>query len=786
MAKKPPSTKKRKKTATKRRRKTGTSIWARVGSGIKRHRAKLISLLLLFGLAGVISLVYLDQTIKTKFEGNRWAIPARLYGRALELYPGAPISQKQFQTELQFLGYSKVPSTRKSGSWSQNGNRIVVRTRDFDFWDGRQYGRYLDLSFSPNGLSAIKGNDGRSIALVRMEAPEIGSIHPTHNEDRVLVKHSELPNMLVRILMEMEDRDFRDHFGVDPKAIARAIWANITAGKMVQGGSTLTQQLVKNFYLTSERTLRRKLVEAVMALLLDARYSKDEILEAYANEIYLGQDGNRAIHGFGLASLFYFNRPLNELDLPKMALMVGLVRGPSYYDPRRHPKRAKERRDLVLDVLFQRGVIDKAQRDAAVKTGLGVTSKGNELAGSYYAFLDLVRRQLQRDYRDEDLASEGLRIFTTLDPWAQKQAEMAVTERLGRLEKDYKLPRGKLEAAAIIAGVEGGEVLAVVGGRNQRFAGFNRALDAVRPIGSLVKPAIYLTALKYGGSYTVTTTLEDAPLSITTPNGKVWQPSNYDGQSHGEVPLYEALAKSYNLASVRLGMDLGMRRVADTIKALGIEREFNVFPSMFLGALSVSPIEVTQFYQTLAAGGFRSPLRAIREVLTPDGKTLQRYPLTVKQAVPAEAAYLLNWSLQQVVKQGTGRRLAKYISTDKKIAGKTGTTNNLRDSWFAGFSADKVAVVWVGRDDNKPAKLTGSSGALEVWGDMMGRLPLATGDQVKPEQVVQVLLDNENFLLADQNCGDTDVYPFIIGTEPTRESPCVGGGFGQFLRGLLK
>ncbi len=762
------------------------SFWKRISAGIGRHRTKLVALLLLFSLAGVVYLVYLDQSIKTKFDGNRWAIPARIYARALELYPGAPVSQKQFQAELQLLGYRKVASSKKSGTWSLNGNRIVVRTRDFDFWDGRSHGKYLDLRFSANGLASITDHAGRSVALVRMEAPEIGSIHPTHNEDRVLVKRSELPKMLVRTLMEVEDRDFYDHFGVDPKAILRAIWANITAGRMVQGGSTLTQQLVKNFYLTSERTLRRKLNEAVMALLLDTRYSKDEILEAYANEIYLGQDGNRAIHGFGLASHFYFNRPLNELDLPKLALMVGLVRGPSYYDPRRHPKRAKQRRDLVIDILLKRGVINKSQRDAAIKSDLGVTSKGSGVSSSYYAFLDLVRRQLRRDYRDEDLASEGLRIFSTLDPWAQKQAEQAVTGRLEILEKGHRLPRGKLEAAAIIADVEGGEVLAVVGGRDHRFAGFNRALDAVRPIGSLVKPAIYLTALNYGGSYTVTTMLEDAPLSITTPNGKVWQPSNYDGMSHGEVPLYEALAKSYNLATVRLGMDLGLRRVANTIKALGIERKFDVFPSMFLGALSVSPIEVTQFYQTLAAGGFRSPLRAIREVLTPDGKTLQRYPLTVKQAVQAEPTYLLNWSLQQVVKQGTGRRLAKYISADKNIAGKTGTTNNLRDSWFAGYSADKVAVVWVGRDDNKPAKLTGSSGALEVWGDMMGRLPLATGDQVKPEQVIQVLLDRENLQLADQNCGNTEIYPFIMGTEPTQSSPCVGGGFGQFLRGLIR
>jgi penicillin-binding protein 1B len=784
MAKKPTS--RRKNSAGKKGRKGKSSIWNKISAALGRHKAKLIALLLLFSLVGLVYLVYLDQTIKTKFEGNRWAIPARIYGRALELYPGAPVSQKQFLAELKLLGYSKVASSKKSGTWSQKGNRILVRTRDFEFWDGKRIGKYLDIKFTTNGLASITDHAGRSVALVRMEAPEIASIHPTHNEDRVLVKSSELPKALVRILMEIEDRDFFNHHGVDPKAIIRAVWANISAGKTVQGGSTLTQQLVKNFYLTSERTLKRKMVEAAMALVLDARYSKDEILEAYANEIYLGQDGSRAIHGFGLASHFYFNRPLNELDLPKLALMVGLVRGPSYYDPRRHPKRAKQRRDLVIDILHQRGAITKNQRDLAIGTGLGVTAKGNKLSGSYHAFLDLVRRQLQRDYRDEDLASEGLRIFSTLDPWAQKQAELAVTGRLAILEKSNRLPRGKLEAAAVIAGVEGGEVLAIVGGRDPKFAGFNRALDAVRPIGSLVKPAIYLTALNYGGSYTVTTLLEDAPLSITTPGGKVWQPSNYDGMPHGEVPLYEALAKSYNLATVRLGMDLGLKQVANTIRSLGIERKFNVFPSMFLGALSVSPIEVTQYYQTLAAGGFRSPLRAIREVLTPDGETLQRYPLTVKQAVAPEPAYLINWNLQQVVKQGTGRRLAKYISAEKNIAGKTGTTNNLRDSWFAGYSADKVAVVWVGRDDNKPARLTGSSGALEVWGDMMGRLPLAKGNLVQPEQVVQVLLDRENLLLADQGCGNTEVYPFIMGTEPTQSSPCVEGGFGQFLRGLLR
>jgi penicillin-binding protein 1B len=786
MAKRPAATKSSRKSPIKKTRSNRGKKRRVKSPGSRSFRVMLVALLLLFSLVGVVYLAYLDQTVKSKFEGKRWAVPARIYGRAMELYPGANISQAQFQAELKRLGYRKVASSKQSGTWSQNGGRIVVGTRDFDFWDGTQTGSYLDLDFSGEKLISIKDISGGSKTLVRMEAPEIGSIYPTHNEDRVLVKRSDLPNMLVRALIEVEDRSFDTHYGVDPKAIFRAMWVNLTAGRMVQGGSTLTQQLVKNFYLTNERTFRRKANEALMALLLDARYSKGEILEAYANEIYLGQDGNRAIHGFGLASYFYFNRPLKELDLPRLALLVALVRGPSYYDPRRHPKRARKRRDMVLDILHDHGFINDKQKRVAVSAGLGVSAKGRNTRGRYHAFLDLVRRQLRRDYREEDLSSEGLRIFTTLDPWAQTQAEEAVSERLNWLEKGYKMPRDQLEGAAIIADVEAGEVLAVVGGRHRDVAGFNRALDAIRPIGSLVKPAVYLTALMTPDRYTLMSQLDDSPLTIKSQGGKNWTPSNYDKQSHGEIPLHEALTKSYNQATVRLGMDLGLRKVSRTLKALGIDRPINLFPSMLLGSISLSPIEVTQVYQTLAAGGFRSPLRAIREVLTADGKSLQRYPLTVKQAVPAAPVYLLNWNLRQVVQQGTARRLAKYLPAEQKIAGKTGTTNDLRDSWFAGFSADKVAVVWVGRDDNKSAGLTGSSGALEVWGDMMGRLPLASGDQVKPEHVVQVLVDTENGLLADENCNATGIYPFIIGSEPIESSPCVSGGFGRFIRRIFK
>jgi penicillin-binding protein 1B len=710
-----------------------------------------------------------------KFEGKRWAVPARIFGRPLELYPGAAVGPQQLVAELRRLGYRRVRQTDMSATWSYNAEHYRVRTRSFRFWDGEQPAEDLDIRFSGNRLHSLKDGAGRNLALARLEAPEIGSIYPAHNEDRVLVKRDELPEVLVQALIEVEDRSYYSHHGVDPKAIVRALWANIRAGGVVQGGSTLTQQLVKNFYLNRERTLWRKSNEAAMALMLDAHYTKDDILEAYANEIYLGQDGSRAVHGFGLASHFYFNRPLNELDLPKLALLVALVRGPSYYDPRRHPERARNRRDLVLEILQQQGHITKNQRLLASRAPLGVTGKEKRGSGSYPALLDLVRRQLHRDYREEDLTSEGLRIFTTLDPWVQDQAEQAMSERLEKLEKQYRLPEGKLEGAAVVVGSENGEILAVVGGRNPRFAGFNRALDAVRPIGSLVKPAVYLTALGQPQEYSLVSPLEDTPVSIQSEGGTIWSPSNYDKQSHGEVLLHDALTHSYNLATVRLGMDVGLEDVASTLRDLGVHRPVQPFPSLLLGAISLSPLEVAQVYQTLAAGGFRSPLRAIRTVQTDDGQALQRYPLTVKQAVSPETVYLLNSNLQEVVRRGTGRGLNAFLSPDFNVAAKTGTTDDLRDSWFAGFTGDKVAVVWVGRDDNQPAELTGASGALKVWGDMMRRLHPTPLILVQPEKVEMISIDAATGLRGGGLCSDVRQYPFIIGSAPTDHAACAGG-----------
>ena len=762
-----------KRKKTKRRSRKKKSSWL---------RRWLIKTSLLFCLVIAGYTIYLDYVVRHEFSGKRWAVPARVYGRPLELYSGATLTTDQLLSELKRLGYTNVRYPRQAGSYSRNGSRFLVHTRPFVFWDGKAPGQILDLQFSGRQITSLKTVSGKGVGLARLDAPPVGSIYPAHNEDRVLVKRSELPEKLVQALIAVEDRNFYHHFGVDARAIARAMWANLRARSVVQGGSTLTQQLVKNFFLTRERSLWRKANEAVMALLLERRYRKDEILEAYANEIYLGQDGERAIHGFGLASHFYFKRPLHELDLPRLALLVALVRGPSYYDPRRHPERAKKRRRLVLNIMRDQGLITHQEARHAAAAPLGVTGAKGGRTARFPAFMDLVRRQLHRDYREEDLNSEGLRIFTTLDPWIQQQAEKALATQLKHLGSS----ENKLESAAVIAGSQSGEVLAVLGGRVPGFAGFNRALDALRPIGSLVKPAVYLAALMQPERYNLLTPLEDEPLSVKSRNGDIWTPKNYDNRAHGIVPLHQALARSYNMATVRLGISVGLDQVASRLQDLGLKRPVKIYPSMLLGAISLTPLEVTQLYQTLAAGGFYSPLRAIREVLTTEGQPLQRYPLTVKQALPADAVYLVNQVLQEVVQSGTGRALAHYISPQMNLAGKTGTTDDLRDSWFAGFSGDKVAVVWVGRDDNRPAGLSGSTGALRVWGNIMQRIQPMALDLLPPESIEVVWVDPASGLRAAAHCRGAIQVPYIVGFSPNEPASCLSKSNGSIFSDLLE
>lgn len=748
--------------------------------GILRHPRLWLTLLILALLLSAYVL-YLDRQVRSQFEGKRWALPAHVYARPLELFPNQALSQAQFRAELDLLGYRPVSRPMTAGSYTQSGGAFVLVTRPFQFWDGSEPSRKLRLEFADGKLLGIwQAQTGDAIDLVRLEPALIGNIYPTHagnakNEDRVLVKLSEVPPLLISALLAVEDREFYSHHGISPRSIARAMLANLQAGRTVQGGSTLTQQLVKNFFLSNERTLWRKFNEAIMALLLEWHYDKDEILEAYINEIYLGQDGRRAIHGFGLASQFYFGQSLQKLQPQQIALLVALVKGPSYYDPRRRPLRARERRDLVLQLLNQQGKLSATRYARAVEQPLQVVAQNSTRVSRVPAFIDLVRRQLRRDYSETDLNSEGLRIFTTLDPVTQHKAEQTLSLQLERLQRQGA--DADLQGASVVVDVDNGEVLAVVGGRDPRFAGFNRALDAVRPVGSLIKPAVYLTALMQPQHYTLATLLDDGPLEVDLGGGNLWQPQNFDHQSHGvqnHVLLYDALANSYNLATARLGLELGVPAVIDTLRGLGIQRPVRDYPALLLGAVSLSPLEVAQMYHTLAAGGFRTPLRAIRAVLTAQGQPLQRYPLTVTPAFDSQSIFLINTALRGVVEEGTGRTVQSRLPDDLVVAGKTGTTDDLRDSWFAGFGGNRLAVVWLGLDDNRPAGLTGARGALRVWGDLMSRLAVHSLSTLPPEGITLDWIDHSTGLRVEADCPQGVSLPFITGSEPQQMTPCEG------------
>ena len=664
----------------------------------RRFRIPILPLLS-FALVGLISILFyamsLDVEVRAKFEGTRWEVPSRVFARPLDLYAGEALSIQDLLLELKQLRY-KNSLIDVPGNYFRRDASVYIYMRPFKFPDESVNATRLRVDFEEGKIKNVINRDTLQVVdLWRLEPVFIGGIYPKRSEDRVLVKLDEVPKTLTDTLIAVEDRDFYHHFGIAPLSILRALIANIQAGRRVQGGSTLTQQLVKNFYLTDEKTISRKLNEAIMALLLELHYSKNEILQAYLNEVYLGQDGRRAIHGFGLAAQFYFDKSIQNLDARQCALLVGLVKGASYYDPRRFPKRALVRRQVVQKIQLEQGIITDRQYKAQVNEALGVSKNKPSGISPYPYFLDLVKRQLKRDYSSKDLKTAGLRLFTSLDPIVQSKAEKAIKARLKSLEKRQNLPPDTLQVAAMITNPGTGEVRALIGGRNFRRAGFNRALDASRQIGSLIKPIVYLTALQQSEKYYLNTLIPDEPVEIPLENGENWTPENYDKQYHGKVSLTAALADSYNVATVNLGMNVGLERVIANAHRLGIKSDIKAYPAILLGATQFSLYEITQAYQTIASEGFKTPIRSIKTVTTGSGESLVRYPLTVEQVIKPEYAYLVLNAMKAVMTHGTGKSVYWHIPKDFTIAGKTGTTNDYRDSWFAGLTGDNLTVIWV-------------------------------------------------------------------------------------------
>ncbi|MCK7260264.1 MULTISPECIES: bifunctional glycosyl transferase/transpeptidase [Enterobacter] len=705
----------------------------------------LLKLFIVFVVLMAIYGVYLDQKIRSRIDGKVWQLPAAVYGRMVNLEPDMSITKNEMVKLLEATQYRQVSKMTRPGEFTVQANSIEMIRRPFDFPDSKEGQVRARLTFDGDRLDTIENMDNnRQFGFFRLDPRLITMLSSANGEQRLFVARNGFPDLLVDTLLATEDRHFYEHDGISLYSIGRAVLANLTAGRTVQGASTLTQQLVKNLFLSSERSYWRKANEAYMAVLMDARYSKDRILELYMNEVYLGQSGDNEIRGFPLASLYYFGRPVEELSLDQQALLVGMVKGASIYNPWRNPKLALERRNLVLRLLQQQQVIDQELYDMLSARPLGVQPRGGVISPQP-AFMQLVRQELQSKLGDKVKDLSGVKIFTTFDSVAQDAAEKAAVEGIPALKKQRKL--SDLETAMVVVDRNTGEVRAMVGGAEPQFAGYNRAMQARRSIGSLAKPATYLTALSQPNQYRLNTWIADAPISLRQPNGQVWSPQNDDKQFSGQVMLVDALTRSMNVPTVNLGMSLGLPAIVDTWQKLGVAKDqLHPVPAMILGALNLTPIEVAQAFQTIASGGNRAPLSALRSVIAEDGSVLYQSFPQAERAVPAQAAYMTLWTMQQVVQRGTGRQLgAKYPGLH--LAGKTGTTNNNVDTWFAGIDGREVVITWVGRDNNQPTKLYGASGAMSIYQRYLANQSPVPLNLVAPEDIVDMGVDSSgNFV----------------------------------------
>ncbi|MBF7073737.1 penicillin-binding protein 1B [Glaciecola sp. MH2013] len=731
------------------------------------------------GLAAIVAyFIYVDAQVQQRFEGNKWQVPAQIFARPLVLHEKQEITPKELIDELTLLGYRKVTNATHTGEYHVHANQLRVKRRAFDYPGGYEPERDIRIQWQGDRISSIMfmanaqtGGRNQKTLMTKLEPWLVSRMVNGLDEDRMLVDSDDIPYLLQKALVIVEDRDFYEHYGIAPTSIIRAFFANIIAGKTVQGGSTLTQQLAKNFFLTRERSYIRKAKEAVMALVIDFRYSKEEILNAYINEVFLGQNGSVAVHGFGLASHFYFDKPLPELSVPEIATLVGLVKGPSYYSPTKYAERTLERRNLVLRLLFEANELERNEYERYVATSLNISKSKSLASGKHPAFMDKVRNELNMVVSKASERLSGVKVYTTLDINAQRRAEAALVEKVESISNSRNQPN--LDAAMVVSDVKSGEIRAIVGGKDTTFKGFNRALHAQRPIGSLVKPAVYLAALENPEKYNLATMLDDVPVKMRSTGGKTWEPLNADKEFRGKVALIEALTKSYNVPSVKLGMAVGLGQVAYTINRLGIEKDIEEVPALTLGAIDLSPLQVNQMYQTLANNGVLSHLHTLTAVSSSDNELIYIRDVENEERVDESATYLINYALHKVTLEGTAKAIRQRFPTIN-MAGKTGTTNDYRDSWFAGFDRNLVTSIWMGADDNQPINLSGASGAMQVF--------IAFQDKQAPKNLARRFpstlgiahFDASTGALSAPGCGDILSVPAILSALESSSQPCNG------------
>ncbi len=731
----------------------------------------LVLVLLVVALAAWV--VVLERQVTAKWEGRKWNLPSRVYSDAYLLYPGRRIDAEDFETRLRRLGYlEQAGGVDDPGEYASEESEWLVYLHAFAYPDGANPPLPIRIEMRGGTIGSLThGRTGETLSSAALEPEVIGVIFDQHMEDRTPVDLQEVPLHVVDAILAVEDARYYAHPGIDPIRIVGAALANVRARETTQGGSTITQQLVKNYYLSAERTYERKIKEALMAAILEFKYSKREILEAYLNEIYFGQRGASSIMGIEEASQHYFGKSVREIDLAEAATLAGLIRDPRRYNPTQSPDVARERRDLVLALMHDQERITDDQLARARNAPLAVRQRDARVNDAPF-FVDYVLRELADRYPRRLLQSQGLRIFTTLDMGQQIAAREALIEGLAHLEEGYpRLARrkGELEGAVVVLDPQTGFVRAMVGGRDYQDSQFNRAEQARRQPGSTFKPFVYLTAFLTPGRWSPASTIEDVPFEIVSA-GQTWSPENYDQTYHGTVTLRNALSQSMNVATSRLALSVGLSRVTRTAKEAGIESRLRPLPSLALGAFEVSPLELASAYATLANGGIRTQPLSILAAVDDGGEVVQHREVSMDRVLPADAVYLVNDMLKDVFDTGTARR-ARALGYGGRAAGKTGTTNDTRDAWFVGYTTEMVALVWVGYDDNSPLGLHGDRAALPIWVEFMKRS--GYGDRSPafpaPRNIVLVEVDPETGELAGPGCPTTRFEVFVAGTEPQRQ-----------------
>jgi len=756
-------------------------------SGIKdflwRHSAG-IAFLVMVGF--VLFLAYVGYTyavITKKFDSSRrWDLPSRIYSDATPIVPGMTIPRSLLEPKLNHVGYHEVAArVTNPGEYRYAGGTLEIYLQNFEYPDIEFRALAVAIEMDGGTVRAIKRlDDGAALRGIRIEPELITSIYNNEMEDRLPVSLDSVPKFVSEAIIATEDRNFYHHEGISIRGTLGALITDIRSRSLSHGGSTLTQQLIKNFYLNPERTWGRKGHEAVMALLLEARYSKREILEAYLNEIYLGQNGAVQISGVEQASQVYFGKHVTYLTLPEAATLAGIVRSPNVLSPLSHPDRAKGRRDTVLQLMKEQGFITPEQYEQAVASPL-TTTRFPKTSRSAPFFVDLVLKQLKETYPETQLRTEGLRVFTTLDTIMQRSAEQSLDSGIESLNKHYSYLRNSptpLEGVILTIQPGTGYVKALVGGRNYSKTQFNRAIQARRQPGSLFKPFVYATAMdpaRGQQAFTAATVLDDSPISVRSGNA-VWTPQNYDLKYHGQVTVREALAHSYNIPAVRAAMNAGVPNVIKTASTIGIESHLEPYPSVSLGSFEVTPLEIAFAYSAFANLGVKAEPISILAVSTREGKLLESREVKMKRVAAASVSYVMNDVLKDVFNYGTAGK-SRLLGFQRPFAGKTGTTSSYRDAWFIGYSPRILSLVWLGFDDGHSIRLAGGDACVPIWVTNMNRVGglIPDVDWKRPEDVIDRQIDPQSGMLATPYCPQTKDEIFVAGTEPTSVCPLHAG-----------